>query len=75
MDTVLHTLLSIAVFLPPLRGHAYLDPGSGSFIIQLLIAGLVGAGFLIRVSWKKIIALFSRLFKREDPEPRNDAPR
>jgi hypothetical protein len=45
---------------PLLRPHAYLDPGSGSFLIQLLIAGIVGAGFLIKAYWKKIKGLFTR---------------
>lgn len=63
--------LNVAVFLAPhLRPQAYLDPSSGSFIIQLLIAGLVGAGFLVRVYWKKIKGLFSRLIaKKEDDHP------
>jgi hypothetical protein len=57
----------INLFAPQLRLQAYLDPGSGSFIIQLLIAGLVGAGFLIKVYWKKIKGLFNRSdTKKED---------
>jgi hypothetical protein len=36
------------------RESAYLDPGSGSFIVQMLIAGLVGAGFLLRGFWGKL---------------------
>jgi hypothetical protein len=49
----------------------YLDPGSGSYIFQLLIAGLVGAGFIIRLYWKRIIGIFS---KRQpgDEEPTSD---
>lgn len=46
---------------------AYLDPGSGSLILQLLIAGLMGAGILVKVFWKKIKGLFSRSsVKKED---------
>jgi hypothetical protein len=41
----------------------YLDPGSGSFFIQLLIAGLAGAGIAIAISWAKI----KRLFKKNKP--------
>ena len=41
----------------------YLDPGSGSFLIQLLIAGLAGAGIAIAISWAKI----KRLFKKNKP--------
>jgi len=65
-----HLLLLMA---PHLRPQAYLDPGSGSFLIQLLIAGLVGAGFLIKAYWKKIKGLFNRsTAKKEDdgqPQP------
>ena len=61
---------NLAVLLAPiLRPQAYLDPGSGSFLIQLLIAGLVGAGFLIKAYWKKIKGLFNRsAAKKEDDD-------
>jgi hypothetical protein len=49
----------IFFFAPMLRPHEYLDPGSGSFLIQLLIAGIVGAGFIIKMYWKKIKGLFN----------------
>ena len=38
----------------------YLDPGSGSIIIQVLLAGILGAGVIIRVFWKKIQSLFAK---------------
>jgi hypothetical protein len=38
----------------------YLDPGSGSILIQLLLAGLLGAGILLRASWARILKLFGR---------------
>ena len=51
----------IVSFLEPiLRPQAYLDPGSGSFLVQLLIAGIVGAGFIVKMYWKKIKGLFNR---------------
>ena len=50
----------IPFLTPLLRPHAYLDPGSGSFLVQLLIAGIVGVGFLIKAYWKKIKGLFNR---------------
>ena len=33
---------------------AYLDPGSGSFLLQLLIAALLGVGITLRATWSKI---------------------
>jgi len=34
--------------------NPYLDPGSGSIVIQILIAALLGAGVAVRVFWSKI---------------------
>ncbi len=36
----------------------YLDPGSGSILIQLAVAALLGAGLFIRSQWAKIKKLF-----------------
>jgi hypothetical protein len=59
--------------LEPLKNRfAYLDPGSGSFIIQILIASLLGFGYLIKVYWKKIIAFFRKLFGKTEPEAVNE---
>lgn len=44
------------IFAPP--AYAYLDPGSGSFIIQMLLAGLMGAALMIKIYWKKIKSFF-----------------
>ena len=49
--------MRIIFLLKPL---AYLDPGSGSFIIQMLLAGLLGIGVGVRIYWKKIVAFFSK---------------
>ena len=45
------------VFLKPLM---YLDPGSGSFIIQMLLAGLLGIAVAVRIYWKKIVKFFQK---------------
>ena len=50
---------------------AYLDPGSGSMLIQIIIAAVLGAGVAIRVFWKNIKAFFtgkkSSDISEEDP--------
>jgi len=51
------------VVAPPVA-HAYLDPISGSVILQVLIAGVLGALLTIkRVGWA-VRDFFSRLWKR-----------
>ena len=39
---------------------AYLDPGSGSMMLQLLLGGIVGIGVIIRLYWNAFINLFRR---------------
>lgn len=36
------------------RTLAYLDPGSGSLIVQMLIAAAVGGGLLLKAFWGKL---------------------
>lgn len=47
---------------------AYLDPGSGSFFLQLLIASLLGGLFVLKAYWTRIKAFFSRLFSKSPPD-------
>jgi len=47
-----------------LRAKAYLDPGSGSYFIQLLIASLMGALFFLGTYRKKIKQFLKNLFSR-----------
>ena len=44
----------------------YLDPGSGSFILQLLIAAILGGLVAIRAYWGRIKTYVKRLLSRED---------
>ena len=42
--------------------YAYLDPGSGSIIIQMIIGALVGVVITLKVYWEKVkFKLSSRL--------------
>jgi hypothetical protein len=51
----------------------YLDPGSGSFIVQMLIAGFLGAGLAITIFWKKIKSFFGKgTTQSDDSEEETD---
>lgn len=39
---------------------AYIDPGTGSYVLQIAIAFLVGLAFSIKVFWKRIVAFFRK---------------
>ncbi len=47
----------------------YLDPGSGSFLLQLLIAGLAGLSIFLGLQWAKVKKLFR---KRQDSAQNQD---
>lgn len=42
--------------------YAYLDPGTGSYIFQIIIATVIGGFFAIKLFWQKIISFFKKLF-------------
>ena len=48
-----------ALLIPVRQAHAYLDPGTGSYIIQIVIAGLLGAALSVRLFWHRIVGLFT----------------
>jgi hypothetical protein len=50
----------------------YLDPGSGSFILQIAIAALLGIGVALRASWGRIKGLFGGKKKSEDEDDDSD---
>ena len=62
--------LSLAVWLVGLargwiaRPVQYLDPGSGSYLLQLLIAAALGALIALRLYWKRVKGFVSRLLGR-----------
>ena len=52
---------------------AYLDPGSGSYLLQLLIAGALGGLFALRMFWGRIKGFFTRWFSGQDDEDQSGA--
>lgn len=62
------SLFSAAFFSPLARPQAYLDPGSGSYFIQLLLASLMGALFVLGVYRKKVTDFFRNLFSKKQSD-------
>jgi hypothetical protein len=54
--------------------YAYIDPGSGAMLFQLLAAVFVGALYYVFRAWKRIRAFVSNLFgeKRRASSPPED---
>lgn len=58
-------LLFLLMFAWPRSSHAYIDPGSGSYMFQFLIASLVAGAFAAKIYWQKIIGYFGRFRSRK----------
>lgn len=48
--------IALLLLLYPADAYAYIDPGAGSGIIQVLIASMVAGLFGLKVFWQKFIA-------------------
>lgn len=44
----------------------YIDPGSGSFLVQAIIAAVLGIGFFFKNIWAYIRSIFYRTPKKTD---------
>jgi hypothetical protein len=63
----LRILVMVGVLLLVLArdSFAYVDPGTGSYILQLIMAGLLAAAFTLKSYWRNIAAFLSRLISRK----------
>lgn len=48
------TSFLIFFFLFPLNAYAYLDPGAGSMLLQLVMAGGAGVFLLVKIVWRTL---------------------
>ena len=62
---------ALVCLLLPRLARAFLDPGTGSYLFQLLIAGLLGGVFVLKLFWARIRGwcrgLFSKRCRHEPP--------
>jgi hypothetical protein len=49
----------------------YIEPGSGSYLLQVVIAAVLGAAFWIKMSWLRIKSFFTGK-KFEKPEKKDN---
>jgi hypothetical protein len=69
-----HSMMKIFLTLSSILGRdtAYLDPGSGSYFIQLILASLMGALFVLGVYRRRVTDFFRNLFKKNNPDEERD---
>lgn len=50
------------------EAYAYLDPGTGSYVLQLLVAGALGGLFAVKTFWRQLVSFFTNLFSKKKPK-------
>jgi hypothetical protein len=50
-------LLAIVIPTVPLQAQGYMDPGTGSILIQVLLAGTAGLAAILKLYWGRIRAV------------------
>ena len=56
----LFIVVSVINFIVPQKAFAYLDPGTGSMIVQVIIASIAGIGCTLALWKDKIIGFFKK---------------
>lgn len=64
LSAALFGFLWILIFSRP--AHAYIDPGTGSMVLQMVLAGLAGLGLALKVFWHRLMTFFGK--KPKEPE-------
>jgi hypothetical protein len=75
MTEILETGLHFSAYLctgcltqSALGVHNYIDPGTGSIILQIVIGSIVGALFMLKVYWRKVQRFLSGIFSKTNKE-------
>jgi hypothetical protein len=59
MSLILCSVLGvITALLIPTQVFAYIDPGSGSMLLQLLLGGVAGLAVIVKLFWHRLLAFF-----------------
>lgn len=53
---------------------AYLDPGSGSMIVQAIIGAVAVGGLTLKVYWRKIWSFFGKSSDKPNKTEESDTP-
>ena len=64
-------IVFVVMMGPHGQAHAYLDPGTGSIMLQMLLGGLAGAAVIAKIYWHRFVSLFRSKKSLDGEEQRN----
>mgnify|MGYP001391211225 CR=1 FL=1 len=66
MSTKLISFFIIVVAMLPTKAFAYLDPGTGSIILQAILGFIAAAVASISIYWTKFKLFLKKIFKKKE---------
>ena len=57
-------IILLSFFILTTKAHAYLDPGTGSIILQAIVAAFAAFFTSIYIFWSKVKNFFNKIFKK-----------
>jgi hypothetical protein len=65
MSVIFLVIFGFTFLVLPQDVHAYLDPGTGSFMIQILIGAVLGSIYFIKLYWAKLKQFVTSFFSKK----------
>ncbi len=70
-------LMAVALVGTTAPAHAYLDPGTGSMILQVLLGGFAGVALAGKLYWRRFLVMIGARSETDDaggdqPKPRSE---
>ncbi len=72
MNLIAKIIIIFICLVLPKKTQAYLDPGTGSYIFQLIIGALLGGLFMTKIFFRNIKLFFINLFVKTKKDKNND---
>lgn len=68
-NLLIWVILVVLFFVFPKNAYAYLDPGTGSYVLQIILAFVIGGLCSLKLYWKRIKVYFRRKFSKKGDDP------
>ncbi len=64
-NKILFIFFGLIFLMFPQTTYAYLDPGTGSYVIQVVLAAMVGLAYTLKIYWTNVKTFFLNLFSKK----------
>ena len=64
-NTIMFIFFGLFFLMFPRITYAYLDPGTGSYVLQVVLAAMVGLAYTLKIYWTNVKTFFLNLFSKK----------